>query len=303
MNIMRLSILSILLAWCLKSIAQETPIAKINYVFRHMNDTTQRDKFTRDEVSTFLGKYSSYYTSVSNEKFNASLKEKMSSPSFDGNILLNKNFTPAKSAYVLDTEKKNLQHIFRIVSDEYLLEDTYPQLNWDIQEETKEIGGYSCQKAITTFKGRTYEVWFASDLPFPFGPWKLHGLPGLILAANDIKNEVIFEFDGFELIEGGTTQRIEPSAKAVKASLTEVEKLDKLYAENPNGYMQSRGGNSGRVVAGTPGTSFTLKSSSPGSITTSNGSNSVANIKSISIKNDENYNPSKITNNPIELIP
>jgi len=302
---MRLSILSFLLVFCLQSIAQETPIAKINYVFKHMNDTTQRDKFTRDEVSTFLGKHSSYYTSVSNEKFNASLKEKMSSPSFDGNIIFNRNFTPAKSAYVLDIDKKNLQHIFRIVSDEYLLEDTYPEMEWDIQDETKEIGGYNCQKAITTFKGRTYEVWFASELPFPFGPWKLHGLTGLILAANDIKNEVIFEFDGFELIEGETTQRIEPSAKAVKASLTEVEKLDKLYAENPNGYIQSRGGNSGRVVAGNSGSAgaFTIKSSSPASVTNSSGSSSLASIKSISIKNDENYNPSKNTNNPIELIP
>lgn len=302
---MRLSILSFLLVFCIQLIAQETPIAKINYVFRHMNDTTQRDKFLRDEVSTFLGKYSSYYTSVSNEKFNASLKEKMSSPSFDGNIIFNRDFTPSKSAYVLDIENKNLQHVYRIVSDEYLLEDVFPVMEWDIEDETKEIGGYNCQKAVTAFKGRNYVAWFASELPFPFGPWKLHGLPGLILAAHDDKNEVIFEFDGLELIEGESTQRIEPSSKAIKATIKEVEKLDKLYAENPNGYIQSRNDNNVRVVAvnsGSPG-SFAIKSSSPGSATNSSSSSSVANIKSISIKNDENYNPSKITNNPIELIP
>lgn len=41
--------------------------------------------------------------------------------------------------------------------------------------------GYSCQKATTTFRGREFNVYFAKDIPIADGPWKLNGLPGLIL--------------------------------------------------------------------------------------------------------------------------
>ncbi|NLN34002.1 MAG: GLPGLI family protein [Flavobacteriaceae bacterium] len=57
--------------------------------------------------------------------------------------------------------------------------------NWVIQEEFKEILGFKVQKASLQFRGRSWEVWFAPDLPFSEGPWKLKGLPGLVLEARD----------------------------------------------------------------------------------------------------------------------
>ncbi len=53
--------------------------------------------------------------------------------------------------------------------------------DWNITNETKKLGAYHCTKAITTFRGRTYEAWFTNEIAVPFGPWKFHGLPGLIL--------------------------------------------------------------------------------------------------------------------------
>ena len=60
-----------------------------------------------------------------------------------------------------------------------------PKIQWDIYSEHKEILGYDCQKASCNFRGRTYSVWFAKDIPVSEGPWKLKGLPGLILEAVD----------------------------------------------------------------------------------------------------------------------
>lgn len=34
--------------------------------------------------------------------------------------------------------------------------------------------------ATTQFRGLTYTAWFALDIPINEGPWKFHGLPGLI---------------------------------------------------------------------------------------------------------------------------
>jgi GLPGLI family protein len=81
------------------------------------------------------------------------------------------------------------------ISDAFVVHENWVTIDWKIfPKKTKLIGGFACQKAIGNFRGRTYEAWFAPEIPYPFGPWKLHGLPGLILEARDLKGKVWFEF-------------------------------------------------------------------------------------------------------------
>lgn len=56
----------------------------------------------------------------------------------------------------------------------------------------------NCRKATGYFRGRNYIAWFCSDIPIPYGPWKLGGLPGLIIKAYDSKGEISFECLGYE---------------------------------------------------------------------------------------------------------
>lgn len=50
-------------------------------------------------------------------------------------------------------------------------------------DSTADVLGYECVMAESDYHGRRWRAWFSPDLPLPFGPWKLHGLPGLILKA------------------------------------------------------------------------------------------------------------------------
>jgi GLPGLI family protein len=77
-------------------------------------------------------------------------------------------------------------------------EDDLSDMKWEIKKDTATILSYSCQKAITEFRGRTWEAWFTSEIPINNGPWKFGGLPGLIIKVTDSQNYFVFECIGIE---------------------------------------------------------------------------------------------------------
>ncbi len=63
---------------------------------------------------------------------------------------------------------------------------------WNVTDSTANILGYECIMATTKFRGREWNVWFTPEIPVSDGPWKLWGLPGLILHASDSNNDYSF---------------------------------------------------------------------------------------------------------------
>src|SRR5690606_3979097 len=66
----------------------------------------------------------------------------------------------------------------------YTYTEPVQQIEWQIHSDSvKQILDFACTKASADFRGRQWEVWFTSDVPYPEGPWLLTGLPGLIIQA------------------------------------------------------------------------------------------------------------------------
>ena len=63
-------------------------------------------------------------------------------------------------------------------------ENRYP-VKWTIKEGDDTVCGYLCRIAQGEYGGRTWIVKYAPEIPTQNGPWKLTGLPGLILDAID----------------------------------------------------------------------------------------------------------------------
>ena len=80
-----------------------------------------------------------------------------------------------------------------MVNPNIYYEEPIPQFSWELAEEDTIICGYACQGATTSFRGRTWKVWYAPELPYQDGPWKLCGLPGLIMKAEDREGDFCFE--------------------------------------------------------------------------------------------------------------
>lgn len=74
----------------------------------------------------------------------------------------------------------------RYLKRDFIYDETIPKMDWTIiHDSTEVILGYECMLAKCSFRGREWKVWFSPDIPSSLGPWKLNGLPGLILKAED----------------------------------------------------------------------------------------------------------------------
>ncbi len=94
--------------------------------------------------------------------------------------------------------KKNTMWSNILYGEQIYVKEVAPEQNWKIEKETKKIGSFLCKKATTTFRGRNYTAWFTTQIPLPFGPWKLKGLPGLILEAYDTNKNAYWYFKSVE---------------------------------------------------------------------------------------------------------
>ncbi len=87
-----------------------------------------------------------------------------------------------------------------LLMQDYIYEDTLYAQNWVIQDSSKLILGHECQKAVCHYRGHCWTAWFAMDIPITDGPWKLCGLPGLILEATTEDNSHAFKLLGLEKV-------------------------------------------------------------------------------------------------------
>jgi len=76
--------------------------------------------------------------------------------------------------------------------------ETLPVFNWQLEEGEDSIAGYTCKKATTSFAGRDYIAWYTPDIAITDGPYKFYGLPGLILAVYDNRQQHKFTVTSIE---------------------------------------------------------------------------------------------------------
>ena len=117
-------------------------------------------------------------------------------------------------------------------------------ISWTLSDDTVTIGGYLCKTATCQFHGRLWMVRYAEDIPTSAGPWKLCGLPGLILEAETDGGIHRFTIADIPLPSGGVRGGFAPiyyetSAITMKTSEEKLIKNqiktfgNRLYLKNP----------------------------------------------------------------------
>lgn len=93
-------------------------------------------------------------------------------------------FSLGKQTNEIYTDYSKNKRILRrnIMTEDYLLIDTIPSINWKIMHDIRNIAGYECRKAIGIIHDTIYVVAFYTDeILLRGGPEGFNGLPGMIL--------------------------------------------------------------------------------------------------------------------------
>lgn len=99
------------------------------------------------------------------------------------------------------------------------VKEVLPKFIWKITKEKKKIGKFNCILGETNFRGRKYFAWYTPDIPVYSGPWKLNGLPGMILEAYDEGKYISWTFQKYQFpitVAQNYTIRKEKKGKDVK---------------------------------------------------------------------------------------
>jgi GLPGLI family protein len=81
-----------------------------------------------------------------------------------------------------DYKRENFVQQKSVFGDIYILTDSLVKINWKMTNETREIAGFNCRKAVGVIFDSVYVFAFYTDeITVSGGPMGLHGLPGMIL--------------------------------------------------------------------------------------------------------------------------
>lgn len=145
---------------------------------------------------------------------------------------------PDKMAQFVDFRKKAIiyKQNGRFLRHNILTEDL-PKLDWKILTETKLIVGKKCQKATCSLGGRNYVAWFCAELPYPAGPYKFTGLPGLIFELESLDGFVKYSLLNIDLNKPANVIISAPSHGRNFTSKKDLIEADKKHHENKTKQM------------------------------------------------------------------
>ena len=168
------------------------------YDYRRCVDTTASldDDYESDNMLLQIGpdglsKFSSYKNIAIDSLIMRSSQEQITRAAIDGK-LSNGEFMTIYKNYPAG----RLTHTEKICQDWFSYDEDMPRMDWTLTDSISTVLGYKCRSARCKFRGRVWSVFYAEEIPLPDGPWKLHGLPGLILKAWDENWHYTFECIG-----------------------------------------------------------------------------------------------------------
>lgn len=170
------------------------------YDYRCCIDTTGvlSDNMSSDNMLLQIGpeglsKFSSYKNLTVDSILMRSSQDQIVSAALEGKLSTGEYMTIFKNY-----PEGKLTHTEKICQDWFRYEEDMPSMEWELTDSVINVLGYECHGARCSFRGREWLALYAEEIPVADGPWKLQGLPGLIMKASDDKGHYSFECVGIK---------------------------------------------------------------------------------------------------------
>ncbi|MCM1356871.1 MAG: GLPGLI family protein [Staphylococcus sp.] len=161
-----------------------------------------------------------------------------------------KGNAPEKIAYTYiftDLPKQTVEVYDEFADELMTYSEPISEQTWEIVgDSTATILGYECVMAQSDYHGRQWKAWFSPELSLPFGPWKLHGLPGLILRA-EANGGFSFEATGLEKSDKIMKPIYSPADYDSTSRLKALAE-DEHYENNKMQMLQAKYGNTIQIT-------------------------------------------------------
>lgn len=203
-------------------------------------------------------------------------EEKLDAPGQGNGMRMMSSMMGGGGTYYKNVKEKTYSVDKEFMGKEFLIKDALPQLEWKMESETKQVGGYTCYKATamkpvegsdfrnmrakddkkddkkevkkeqsTNFmedfempKEVLITAWYTPEIPVNQGPEGYWGLPGLILEVNDGKTIILCS-----KVVMNTKEKAEIKAPKVGKVVTQKEYDEIVTAKMKE--MQEMGGGRG----------------------------------------------------------
>ena len=132
---------------------------------------------------------------------------------------------PAKeNVIVTDLNKKIGISQKAVFEDTYIIQDSVRKFEWRISDETRDIAGFECRKAVAKICDSVYVVaFFTNEITTSGGPESFCGLPGMILEIAIPRLYTTWVATKVELVEP-TANQFNPPTKGKKINEKDLEK-------------------------------------------------------------------------------
>lgn len=106
--------------------------------------------------------------------------------------------------YTIGNIADNIQHSVRKSCEtgkKSIIVDNLPIIKWKMIDGEKVILGLGCKKAIGNYRGRAIIAFYTPEISTPIGPYKIVGLPGLILEAKSTDGAFIYNAESIKNVD------------------------------------------------------------------------------------------------------
>ena len=225
---------------------------RLSYVYQFVPDSTnQADIKSEMMILDVLPKFSKFYSEVVFKSDSTMLvaleKEAAATGSVNVRSDMQKGFV--RSTIIKESPDFKTFLVTRIGQTKMKVEDDR-KIIWKILPEKQKIGDFQTQKAETEMFGRKWTAWFTDEIPIQEGPYKFHGLPGLILKISDETKSHSYILNGIKNLKPAEIEQINPNnnfvfdyGNAVKLSQNDYKKQYLESRNDPNKSIRLNLGN------------------------------------------------------------